>query len=827
MTLRERAPRRRLRRRPTRLWMLALAGVAALPAAGQPTPNQPPFVSGQAAALWEKWKTAMQAVAARDREVMEFAFGELLADDPSPLRIALFADYTLKRLPNLAGSVLLLEQDYQAGALGDNGRKIAERMLTGREQMNEADDGWYFASIGRFDIANANFRALLKQKPDPIALVELTDQNPRRRQILLQIADHPIVGEAAREMLHLLEQGERALRADPIRIKQYIRRLAGPPRGYANALERLKAAGEYAIPFMIQTLRDPQQRDLVRPILRALPQIDRPALNPLVMALRVPDQTVQQYVIEALGKIGYWQAIPYLLQLKADAATPPEIRAAVDQALVRLRPAAGPLAGIDDPAEAFYVLADQYYAGNRLLAADPRYDTANVWYWRDDILQNIEVPTPIFDEIMAMRCCEECLRLQPDHPRALALWVAANLRREAQLPAGQKDYTRPEPYPPGIYFAQSAGPRYCQLALARAIDDHDPAVALGTIEALRRTAGPASILTPRGGRVALAEALSFPNRMVRVRAALALGRARPRSDFAGSQNLMPVLNEALRLYTGARNALVVDPDDENANRLAAALRAEGYAVLTGANLFETLHAARERFAGVDAIVVASDITGPDLAEGYGHLRSEAAFAAVPVVVLTKPGTREIVERLVAGDPRVTAVPASVSETDLPRALAAVARAVGVQPIDPAVGKQLTLEALGVLEMLGATQNPLFGPGGAEKALLDVLASGDAELMRPAARVLAYVPTRQAQEAIAALALDDKQDKDLRIAMFDALAQAGRLRGNHLSDPTVAKLVDFAEHASDLTLREAASRAVGALNLGAAPASTIIRDQYSG
>lgn len=826
MTPRELAPPRRVQP-ATGLWVLVLLLPAASFVAAQPTPQQPPFVSGRAAALWEKWKTAMQAVAARDRQVMEFAFGELLADNPSPLRIALFGDYTLKRLPDLAGSVLLLEQDYEAGALGDNGRKVAELLSTGREQMNEADDGWYFASIGRFDIANANFRALLKQNPDPVALVELTDQNPRRRQILIQISDNPIVKDAARELLHVLEQGERALRADPTRIKQYIRRLAGPPRGFANALERLKAAGEYAIPFMIQTLRDPQQRDLMRPILRALPQIDRPALNPLVMALRVPDQAVQQHVIEALGRIGYWQAIPYLLQLKADPATPPPVREAVEKALARLRPSAGPLAGIDDPAEAFFVLADQYYAGNRLLAADPRYDTANVWYWRDDILQNIEVPTPIFNEIMAMRCCEECLRLRPDHAEALALWIAANLRREAQLPSGAKDNTRPEPYPSGIYFAQSAGPRYCQLALARAIDDHDPAVALGAIEALRRTAGPASILTPRGGRIALAEALSFPNRMVRVRAALALGRARPRSDFPGSQNLMPVLNEALRLFTGAKNALVVDPDTGNANRLAAALRAEGYAVLTGSNLFETLHAARQRFAGVDAIAVASDISGPGLAEGYAHLRREAEFAAVPVVVLTKPGTQDAVEQLVAGDPRVAAVPASVSETDLPQALAAVARAVGAQPIEPEAGKQITLEALGVLEMLGATQNPLFGPGGAEKALLDVLASGDADLIRPAARVLAYVPTQRAQEAIASLAFDSNQDKALRIDMFDALAQAGRLRGKRLSEATAAKLVDFAGHEADLTLREAASRALGAMNLGPDPASTIIRDQYSG
>ena len=103
----------------------------------------------------------------------------------------------------------------------------------------------------------------------------------------------------------------------------------------------------------------------------------------------------------------------------------------------------------------------------------------NVRQLRDDTLQNTEVPTVIFNDIMTMRCCEEALRMQPDAKPPIALWLNANFRREAQLPAGATDATRPENYPPGLYFAQSAGPEYCLMGLARAVDGVEAAVALG------------------------------------------------------------------------------------------------------------------------------------------------------------------------------------------------------------------------------------------------------------------------------------------------------------------------------------------------------------
>ena len=127
------------------------------------------FVTGQAAETWELWEAAMQAVLAKDDDSTEAAFGDLLASDPSPLRLALFR----ARTPGSAigGAVLLFEQDVEGGTLGDNGKRLGEMLAQGTEQMNQADDGWWFAGIGRFDVANANFEALLGSDPARVALL--------------------------------------------------------------------------------------------------------------------------------------------------------------------------------------------------------------------------------------------------------------------------------------------------------------------------------------------------------------------------------------------------------------------------------------------------------------------------------------------------------------------------------------------------------------------------------------------------------------------------------------------------------------------------------
>lgn len=805
------------------LFGLALLLLTSSPGVAQVTSME--FLTGRAAEAWEKWEAAMQAILAREPEQAEAAFGELLELNPSPLRIALLADRTVNT--PIGGAVLLFEQDREAEALSDNGRQIAELLATGREQKNQADDGWYFCQIGRFDVAAANFEALIASDPDPVALLEFADRVPKREAILIRVLDNPIVGDAARRILDLLAEGEEIVKADPTRVKKNIRRLGGPPRGFENASQALKQSGEYAVPFLVQFMRDPDQDHLLQPILRFLPKLDRPGLNPMVMALRMEDQATKVYLVEALGDIGYAQAVPYLLRLLQDNPSD-QVRTATQSALAQIRAqSGGALATSSAAAEGFYRLAERYYENTPSLAADPRLETANVWYWRDGILQNVPVPTQIFDEVMCMRCCEEALLLQPNHKPSLALWLAANFRRTAQLGFGEDDPTKPDGYPSASYFAKSAGAEYCLMALARAVDAGDPAVALGAIDALRQTAGPASLTTDAEGRLPLAEALTFPDRMVRIRAALTLGAANPQQTFQGYQNLMPVLAEALVLHAGAKNALVVDPDSEGANKVAGVLRAQGFEVLTDASLYNGLQKVRDTLSGIDVIFIASDIEQPGLIEGINALRDEYRFAFTPVVLVSKPGDANLVNDLARADHRIESVPVEPGPTDIGRAVAMVMKAVGAEAITPELGAALAQDAAEVLLELALTNNPVCDIAAAEDALLEALTSENAELRVTVARVLGFLGSQKAQEAIARIALDDTEPEQMRVDMFAALAAAAKRRGNLLPPALVDQIVNLVETAEAPPIREAASQALGSLSVSGEPASEIIRNQYRG
>lgn len=804
-----------------------LVGACVLAAPSSAQGSDDSFVTGAAAAAYEKWTAAMDAILNRaNPEAAEKAFAELLEQNPSPLRLALLAERSILRNEG-GGGVLLLEQDAEAGSLKESGKKVAELLAIGREQMNEADDGWYFASVGQFPVAAANFNALLRSNPDPVALLEFSDRVQRRHEILVMLAGDAVMGESVRGVLAVLSRGEQLVRADPVRIKQNIERLAGPSRMYEYSVSRLKDSGEYAVPFLVQALRDSRHQGLIQSVLRALPKLDRAALNPLVMALRVEDRTTQTYVIQSLGQIPYWQSVPYLMAVREDEQAAPEVRGAAERALADL---AARGVGFDSgmsAAGAFYLLANAYYTNQKSLMPDPRLALANVWYWRDGLLQNIEVPTAIFDEIMAMRCCEEALRRNPDMKPALSLWLAANFRRESQLPDDMADATRPDNYPSAVYFAQSAGPEHALAALARALDGGETPVALGAIQALHKTGGPSSIVADAAGRQPLSEALTFADRMVRIRAALALGAAKPLQPPSNAQNFSPALAEALGLAAGSTNALVVDPTQETLNAIASTLRGEGYTVITDANLLSGLEKARAQTAGIDLILVASNIESPALRQGIEQLRAESRFGATPVLIVTKPGDRDLVAGLLITDARLAEVPPAVDGAALQTAIHRVAKASGSAAVTPEVGNQLATEAARTLLSLAESGNPLFRPGEIEPALVATLASSDPALRELVATVLGYVPTSTAQNAVARIALSDDEAEPMRVAMFAALAKGAKRNGNHLSADLVERLTKSAESEPNLTLRTAASEALGALNLPSNPASAIIRNQYGG
>jgi CheY-like chemotaxis protein len=315
--------------------------------------------------------------------------------------------------------------------------------------------------------------------------------------------------------------------------------------------------------------------------------------------------------------------------------------------------------------------------------------------------------------------------------------------------------------------------------------------------------------------------------MVRIRAGLTLAAGLPDKPFSNSQNLMPVLSEALRLFAGGRNALVVDADENAANALAAILRPMGFDVITDASLYDGLRKVREQLSSLDAIFVASNVASPSLADGIAQVRSEFRFGATPIIVIAKGGDRQAAEQIVRGKVSMGMVDGSPTSAAISESLDRISRAVGIVPITPELGMSLAYEAAEVLSGLAFTNNRVFDVTAAESALLATLSANDLNLRLLVAEVLGYIGTARAQEAIAEIALNPQEPPGTRMPMFTALAEATKRKGNLLSGDTISKLTEMAQNEPDLALREAASRALGALNLPSTPASEIIREQYRG
>ncbi len=406
------------------------------------------------------------------------------------------------------------------------------------------NDFLHYTKIGRFDLAKGYAQAVLDSNPDPVKLLELSKDNPQGYAILLrvkEISPDPELADLGSQILDIIEQGSFVQRADPRVIVTEIRRLSSTERGWFTAVKRLRNAGEYAIPFMLDAMAD-ETRDAEFPyIVRALPQIGRDAIRPLVAALQGENVALKAQIITALGKIGYPQSQAYLKYLLENDESA-DLRELAMESLSQIDPGTLKIPA----AQLFFELGEKYYYHAQSLTPAEDADFANVWFFDSDRQRLVreEVDKSYFNELMAMRCCEWALKADAGFGPAIGLWLAAFFKAEAagieQMPQYFGDR-----HADALVYATTAGVEYLHQALARAVKDKNPYVALGAIEALATTAGEKSLLYRIGPAQPLLQALSFNNIKVRYSAAIAVASAGPKEPFAESKLVVANLAEAL------------------------------------------------------------------------------------------------------------------------------------------------------------------------------------------------------------------------------------------------------------------------------------------
>ncbi|HOW72386.1 MAG TPA: HEAT repeat domain-containing protein [Phycisphaerae bacterium] len=706
----------------------------------------------------------------------------------------------------------------------------------------------HFALIGQFDIAASYGEAFLKSPEiEPLTpeaartIIAFTDQNKNAIDTLLMIIKNTSIAESGRKVLDVIRQAHRSQRRDPARINENLKLLAGTPNQQETAIERLLDSGEYAVPWLLTALVDPAQKDLRPYIERALPRLGKRTLNPLLASLDIDHPVMQRVVVETLGKVGYPQSLPYLKRIATDAKANEAVRKAAVEAIDRLT--------IDDKdqlkgsvADLFQALAEQYYAELDSLLPDleaPKPGTVpssvelarepvNVWVVDGDMVTPIEVQANLFALIMSMRCCEASLKLRKDCPEVVALWLAANFRREARMGLDVQteevvesvDQTRPKDYPRSVYFARMAGPKYCRLVLQRAVKDRDRDVALGAIAALNVTAGPNVMVdsAPETG-VTLAAGLNFPDLLVRIRAASALARVRPQKPFPGVDQVVAILASALHL-TGHKYYLVVDPDAASLKAVADGLAGNDVTVLKGDRLGPLLAKAHQELTYLDGVFLASDVKSPAVTDAIRLLAADDRFALVPIVMYAKESDILVLDQVAAVDRRVgrvlmvaeKGVPAPGFAKQLMAKRDQIAPLYSFKELNAEESTALALSAAAALRDMTINRSSVFDPSAAQQDLIDTLKHPSEPLRIAAAGVLGKLDGKQAQQAVAGVALASDQTPALRSAAFAALADSIRQFGSYLDADMLQRLVQVAFGEPNLELRTAASQAPGALNL---------------
>ena len=413
--------------------------------------------------------------------------------------------------------------------------------LYGASLEENWNDFLHYTAIGRFELARSHAEQIIQDSPDPTALLDLSEENQEGYRLLLNMhANSDELREVSGKILDLIEEGRYIRRTDPKIISQEIQRLSTTIKGRIAAEERLRNAGEYAVPQMLAAIADPDRKNEIAYITEALPKIGRPAIRPLVAALQMQAVAVKVEAIRALGKIGYYEPLPYL-KYELETTDSDVIKTQTVAAIEHIDSSALKIPA----AELFFRLGENYYNQDDSLAAAAEYDFANVWFWdaNKQALLRREVNKEYFDELMAMRACEWTLKTDPAVGKAIGLWIAAFFRAES---VGEP---MPEYFGAGhadaMTYATTAGPEYLHQALERAIKDNDAYVALGVVEAMAVNAGEKSLLYRLGTEQPLTKALSFSDRKVRYSAAIAFAEANPVNEFVGSDLIVENLAEAV------------------------------------------------------------------------------------------------------------------------------------------------------------------------------------------------------------------------------------------------------------------------------------------
>lgn len=694
------------------------------------------------------------------------------------------------------------------------GSKVGQPPSEQAQRLAWLNDWIHYTNISRFDLARENAQALLNSGISDTEFVALVDDvakvNKRFEEALQKGHKQAEVEAIAGKLQKKYEAGRLAHARNAPEISRNIALLKGTQREKLLGSQRLVAAGEYAMPQLLQVLLDRADTVLSSEVQRVITSLGRQAIIPLCTALSGLDAPSEEIVIGVLGEIPYATSLPFIYDLRSQTKSDP-VKRASDRAILRITGVINPEVPV---AERYLTLANDYYRQPRSLTSFPDEDVQLLWSFNPGGgLFPTAIATPVYHEAMAMRLTERALALDAPNSEALALWLAANFSREIDTPPPVNGVAYENPaYPKdrrdAMYYAVAAGAAADQRVLARAIDTRNTPLARRAIAATQQTAGGSGLWTGDANRKPLLEAVAYPNRRVQYEAAMAIAAAQPRAEFEGSNRVVPILASATR-DAGARYALVIAANAEQQTGLAGVLRAKGFTVLPPARQLNDAAQAIAEAPGIDLIL--SQLPNEQTEELISQVKGRPNLAATPILALVTTAAYTNLGSKHSSEAGVRFVREGVTPDQVAAAAEQLLEVTSGPPVTPEEAKQYKERALAVLRDLAVSANGVLNVGDAAGPLMTALADSTGPLRIQIAEVLSYIPSKPVQVALMDAALTAAGDD--QIALMDKAAHSAKLSGNMLEPRQVTALVKLATGGATSDQQATAAAAVmGALNL---------------
>lgn len=664
----------------------------------------------------------------------------------------------------------------------------------------------HFVRIARYDVAAGVATELQTRISSPQAFVRLVESSQELQRFEDAVGRGMRVAElepAASALSKLYESGKLAIARDPEEIARNIQLLVGQTRGRILATQRLVSAGEYAVPQLLTALLDRRSVELRAQAQRVLTELGPQAVMPLSMALLGAEPAAQERIADVLGAIPYPASLPFLAETRLKSAVP-EVKTAAERAINRISGAAN----ARTVSELYLQLAERYYAQSADVTSFPGEDFQLVWDFRPATgLAMTAVRTAVYHEAMTMRLAERTLRAEETNAPALALWVAANLRRELQTPEGYDNPLYPATRRDAMYFAVAAGSGIDQRVLARALDARDTLLARRAIAALDQTAGARALVTSGLERQPLLEALAYPNRRVQYEAALALGRSQPAASFAGAERVVPTLAGTVREAT-AKYAVVIATDAEKYTAVRGILERDGFAVLPRGRDVGELAGPIGEVPGVDLVVIV-DPQAEAFPAGVSAVRGTPKLTATPVLGLTQSDIYPALRRRYETATNVGVRPIAASESEVAAAVKQLVDEASGGPITADEATAYAQRALAVLRDLAVQNNQVLNVADAGASLIRALGETQGAMKLAVAEVLARIDSPASQIALmdAALAATGSD----RLELLTKVTDSGKRYGNRLETRQVNRVLELAR-SSDPAEATLGAALAGALSL---------------